>query len=223
MFENFQYGKFGEVKCWEDKKYLRKFKTKTTFDFSSMSYLQLHPSTQPIFYRVEIFELFMGVKDLSLPPSPRAAPAGEELIRLKSSKISTQYLIASSYSLGIASCTVVGELHTSYNGSSVQRDDNNNIHRKCGIIKATWSHLVNLSMLGIEVLCNRGGIDKLHIYPDGKSFSSSVRIEPFAVLFWAFGILLTPILKQLTQPAGLTSLNSGNGPVQYSSGKLGLI
>ena len=139
MFENFQYGKFGEVKCWKDKKYLRKFKTKTTFDFSSMSYLQLHPSTQPIFYRVEIFELFMGVEDLSLPPSPRAAPAGEELIGLKSSKISTQYLIASSYSLGIASCTVVGELHTSYNGSSVQRDVNNNINRKCRIIKATWS------------------------------------------------------------------------------------
>ena len=36
------------------------------------------------------------------------------------------------------------------------------------------------------------------IYPDGQSFSASLRIEPFAVLFWALGIVLTHILQQVT-------------------------
>ena len=33
------------------------------------------------------------------------------------------------------------------------------------------------------------------------------RIEPFAALFWALGKVLPHILKQVTQPAGLASLN----------------
>ena len=33
------------------------------------------------------------------------------------------------------------------------------------------------------------------------------RIRPFAALFWALGNVLVHILKQVTQPAGLTSLN----------------
>ena len=37
------------------------------------------------------------------------------------------------------------------------------------------------------------------------------RIEPFAILFWALGIILTHILKQVTQPAGLASLKCRTG------------
>ena len=37
------------------------------------------------------------------------------------------------------------------------------------------------------------------------------RIEPFAALFWALGNVLARILKQVTQPAGLASLNSRTG------------
>ena len=37
------------------------------------------------------------------------------------------------------------------------------------------------------------------------------RIEPFAVLFWALGNVLGQILKQVTQPAGLASLNHHTG------------
>ena len=44
------------------------------------------------------------------------------------------------------------------------------------------------------------------------------RIEPFAALFWALGIALAHILKQLTQPAGLASLNIGTGTVLDSRG-----
>ena len=52
---------------------------------------------------------------------------------------------------------------------------------------------------------------------DGQSISSSLRIEPFAVLFWALGIVLAHILKQLlTQPVGLASLHCGTGTVLYS-------
>ena len=45
-----------------------------------------------------------------------------------------------------------------------------------------------------------------------------MRIEPFAVTFWAPGIVLIHILKQLTQPAGLTSLNIGTGTILYGMG-----
>ena len=55
------------------------------------------------------------------------------------------------------------------------------------------------------------GIDKL--YPDRQCtvFRLCNRIEPFAALFWTLGIVpvLVHILKQLTQPAVLASLNSG--------------
>ena len=37
------------------------------------------------------------------------------------------------------------------------------------------------------------------------------RIEPFAALFWALGNVLAHILKQVTQPAGLASLNCRTG------------
>ena len=50
-----------------------------------------------------------------------------------------------------------------------------------------------------------------------------MRIEPFAVMFWALGIVLAHILKQLTQPAGLASLDSGTGTVLYGRGQLGSI
>ena len=42
-------------------------------------------------------------------------------------------------------------------------------------------------------------IDKL--YPDRQCISSSQWIEPSAALFWALGIVLAHILKQLTQPS----------------------
>ena len=44
------------------------------------------------------------------------------------------------------------------------------------------------------------------IYPNGQSVSSSLRIY----LFFALGIVLAHKQKQLTLPAGLASLNSGN-------------
>ena len=37
------------------------------------------------------------------------------------------------------------------------------------------------------------------------------RIEPFPALFWALGIVLAHILKLVTQPAGLASLNCRTG------------
>ena len=37
------------------------------------------------------------------------------------------------------------------------------------------------------------------------------RIEPYADLFWALGNVLAHILKQVTQPDGLASLNRCNG------------
>ena len=43
----------------------------------------------------------------------------------------------------------------------------------------------------------------------GKVFRLHLRFEPFAVLFWALGIVLAHILQQMTQPAGLPSLNHG--------------
>ena len=36
------------------------------------------------------------------------------------------------------------------------------------------------------------------IYPDGQSISASLRIKPFAVLFWALGIVLAHILHSAT-------------------------
>ena len=56
-----------------------------------------------------------------------------------------------------------------------------------------------------------------------KVFRLCLRIEPFSVMFWALGIVLAHILKQLTQPAGLASLNSGTGTVLYGRGQLGSI
>ena len=61
-------------------------------------------------------------------------------------------------------------------------------------------------------------IDKLYEYPDRQSISSSLRIEPFATLFWALGIALTHILKQLTQLDSLASLTRGTGTV-YGRGQ----
>ena len=37
------------------------------------------------------------------------------------------------------------------------------------------------------------------------------KIEPFPALFWALGIVLAHILKLVTQPAGLASLNPRTG------------
>ena len=34
-----------------------------------------------------------------------------------------------------------------------------------------------------------------------------IRIDPFAALFWALGNVLAHLLKQVTRPAGLASLN----------------
>ena len=44
-----------------------------------------------------------------------------------------------------------------------------------------------------------------------------MRVEPFAVLFWALGIVLSYMLQQVTQLAGLASLNRGTGTAQYRS------
>ena len=57
----------------------------------------------------------------------------------------------------------------------------------------------------------------------GKVFMSYWRIEPFVALFWALSIVLVHILKQLTQPAGLASLNNGTVTVLYGRGQLGSI
>ena len=40
-------------------------------------------------------------------------------------------------------------------------------------------------------------------------------IEPFSALFWALGIVLGLTLQLVTQPAGLSSLNSGAGTVLH--------
>ena len=50
---------------------------------------------------------------------------------------------------------------------------------------------------------------------------SYLRVEPFAVLFWALAIVLAHILQQVTQPASLVSLNCSTGTALYGSGKLG--
>ena len=49
--------------------------------------------------------------------------------------------------------------------------------------------------------------------------SSSMRVEPFAVLFWALSIVLAHILQKGTQPAGLASLNRGTGTELYCQGQ----
>ena len=59
------------------------------------------------------------------------------------------------------------------------------------------------------------------LYPDGQSVSSSMRVEPFAALFWALGIVLVHILQLVTQPACLASLNSGTDTILYGRSKLG--
>ena len=51
-------------------------------------------------------------------------------------------------------------------------------------------------------------IDKLYTQI-GKVLRLPRELNLFAALFWALGIALAHILKQLTQPAGLASLNSG--------------
>ena len=56
-----------------------------------------------------------------------------------------------------------------------------------------------------------------------------LEIEPSAVLFWALGIVLAHILycnsqvtqPQVTQPAGLASLNRSTSTALYGNGKLG--
>ena len=65
-------------------------------------------------------------------------------------------------------------------------------------------------------------IDKLYTQISNV-FRLCLIIESFSVMFWALGIVLAHILKQLTQPAGLASLNSGTGRVLYGRGKLGSI
>ena len=60
-----------------------------------------------------------------------------------------------------------------------------------------------------------------NIYPDGQSVSSSLRVAPFAVLFWALSIVLAHILQQVTQPAGLASLKRGTDTALYGRGQLG--
>ena len=66
-------------------------------------------------------------------------------------------------------------------------------------------------------------IDK-NVHPNGLSISSSLITEPFAVLFWALSIVLAHILKPLTQPAGLASINNstGIGTVQQGSVRFNL-
>ena len=48
-------------------------------------------------------------------------------------------------------------------------------------------------------------------------------VEPFAVLFWALGIVLANILQQVTQPAGLAYLNRGTGTVLSASVRQGSV
>ena len=48
-----------------------------------------------------------------------------------------------------------------------------------------------------------------------------MRVELFAVLSWALGIVLVHILQQEAQPAGLACLNHGTGTVLYGRGQLG--
>ena len=57
---------------------------------------------------------------------------------------------------------------------------------------------------------------KYTLYTDGQSVSSSMRVEPFDVLFWALSIVLAHILQQVTQLAGLAPLNHGTGTLLYS-------
>ena len=64
-------------------------------------------------------------------------------------------------------------------------------------------------------------IDIKKIYTDGQSVLSSMRVEPFAVLFWALVIVLVHILQQVTQPTGLASLIRGTGTLLYGRGQLG--
>ena len=63
-------------------------------------------------------------------------------------------------------------------------------------------------------------IDKLYTQIV-KVFCLYLRIEPFAVMCWALVIVLAHILKQLTQPDSLASLNSSTGKVLYGRGQLG--
>ena len=63
--------------------------------------------------------------------------------------------------------------------------------------------------------CTLCSIDKLYTQVSNV-FRLCLRIKPFSALFWTLGIALAHILKQLTQPAGLVSLNSGTGTVLYS-------
>ena len=49
------------------------------------------------------------------------------------------------------------------------------------------------------------------------------RIVPFAVLFWALGNVLAHILKQVTQPASLASLNRRTGTDCTAGGQVGSI
>ena len=69
---------------------------------------------------------------------------------------------------------------------------------------------------------NREVIDKLYTQI-GNVFCLCIIIEPFAAIFWALSIVLVHILKQLTQTAGLASLDSGTGTVLYGRGHLGSI
>ena len=45
--------------------------------------------------------------------------------------------------------------------------------------------------------------------------SSSLRVKPFAVLFWALGTVLGHLLQLVTQPACLASLNYDTVTVLY--------
>ena len=65
------------------------------------------------------------------------------------------------------------------------------------------------------------GIDKLYSQI-GNAFRLPW-IESFSVLCWAICIVLAHILKLLTQPTGLASLNSDTGTVLYGRGQLDLI
>ena len=70
--------------------------------------------------------------------------------------------------------------------------------------------------------------DKYAIYPDGLSFSSFMKVEPFSVLFWALGFVRTYMYCTATgdparRPGIPQRVNCFTGRVLSGSGQLGSI
>ena len=70
--------------------------------------------------------------------------------------------------------------------------------------------LLQLHRLWLQKHCLVSGA-QINYTQIGNIFRLHNRIQPFAALFWALGIVLVHILKQLTQPAGPASLKFGRG------------